>query len=213
MKATCPACGFAAGLEAYIADADWREAVMAAAELPSDCGTLAIRYVGLFRPGKRALSPDRAARLIREVCDMIIKGVDFDRRRIDAPSHIWSQALMEVLERPNLQRPLKNHHYLLRIVESKLAARDDAFQAERAERRRGESRIQTGPRRLGDMLDNKQQSALPELPQAERAERMAKARELLIEEGFKESWLVEPLIEQKAREMYAEEVADGSDNS
>ena len=208
MKATCPACGFAAGLEAYIADADWRDAVMAAAELPSDCGALAIRYVGLFRPEKRALSPDRAARLIREVCDMIIKGLDFDRRRIEAPSHVWRQALIEILERPDLRRPLRNHNYLLRIVQSKLAERSDALQDDRYQQHRGTPRINSGPKHMSEVI-----SSLPELPKDTREERLARAREILLAEGFHERFLSAPLVEQKAREIYAEEVADGSNQS
>jgi len=213
MKGTCPACGFGGGLEGFLADAEWREAVLAAAELPSDCGALAIRYVGLFRPEKRALSPSRAARLIREVCDMLIEGVDFDRQRIKAPSHVWRQALIQMLDAPNIQRPLRNHHYLLRIVQGLLAKQADMTQADRAMRRRSAARMDTGPAPIGQALERVAEPALPELPPDERETRMAKARETLLSEGFTEKWLVEPLVEQKAREMYAEEVKHGSDRS
>lgn len=203
MKGTCPACGFGAGLEAFLADAEWREAVLAAAALPSDCGTLAIRYVGLFRPGKRALTPDRAARLIREVCEIITSGVDFDRRRIEAPSHVWRAALIEMLNKTDLRRPIKNHNYLLRIVESRLAARTDMQQVERAETRRlsEEQRVRSGG------MSHVATQLLPQIPEGERAERLERARAVLLEEGFNPKFLAEPLIEQKAREMYAEEVA------
>lgn len=205
MMVTCPACGFAAGIESFIADGEWREAVLAAAALPSDCGPLVVRYAGLFRPEKRALTPSRAARLLREVCAMITDGVDFDRRRIEAPSHIWRRALIQVLDAPNIQRPLRNHHYLLRVVQSLLAKRDDAIQAERHRQRRSESHVRNGAMRPLAEAVQPQPDPLDGLDAEPRRGLFMKARQSLIEDGFKPGFIIQPLIEQRMRELLEQE--------
>lgn len=141
MKGCCPRCGFSAGMEAFVSDAEWKIAVAAAGALPSDCGPLVIRYIGCFAPQKRGLNSNRAAKLIGELRDMIIDGITFDRKEINAPSYVWAQAIQAVLDSPTLRLPLKDHHYLLRIVESKLVQRTDIDQAERHQSRRGDARM------------------------------------------------------------------------
>ncbi len=189
-----------------MADTDWREAVLAAAKLPSDCGALALRYVGLFRPSRRALSPDRAARLIREVCAMITDGTEYRGAELKAPSHIWRSAFIEMLDRADLKLPLKNHRYLQAVVASKLAERVDAAQTERHQARRSEARVVTGPRRLGESLPGADKpDLLADLSPDERKRWMRAAHDRLIEEGFDKRWIVNPLIEAKAAEMLAEE--------
>jgi len=213
MKGTCPSCGFGGGIEAFRNDAQWRKAVFAAAKLPSDCGTRTLNYMAMFRPSTRNLTPERAARIICEVCAMITDGVAFDRQMIKAPSHVWRQALMEIKD-ADIRRPLKNHHYLLRIVQSKLAARTDADQAERHQSRRGQSHVNTGLQDVGQPLvgcrsggqTRQGTSPCPTDPldgvSAEDRKRwLKKAREALLADGFSPKFMAQPLIEQKAREM------------
>ncbi len=191
----------------FIADADARQAILEAAKLPSDCGTLVLKYIALFTPDKRHLTMDRAARLIREVCNMISAGAEYRGAELKAPSHVWRAALIEMLDRTDLKRPLRNHNYLKAVVASKLSERVDISQAEQHQARRGEARVNTGPQRMSDVLAKPVQTSLPKLPEDERECRLSAARELLVSEGFNERFLAAPLIEQKAREMYAEEVA------
>jgi len=135
MKMTCPSCGAGGSIGLFIADADARKAVLAAAKLPSDCGTWVLKYIAMFAPQERFLTTTRAAKLISECCDMIISGIDFDRDHITAPSYVWRQAMMQMLENQDIRRPIKNHHYLLRIVQSILNKRNDIDQSERAANR------------------------------------------------------------------------------
>ncbi len=221
MKLTCPACGFAAGLEAYIADAEWREAVIASAAFPGDCGVPAVHYVGMFRPLKRGLTPDRAARLFRELNDMITKGVDFDRQRIEAPSHIWRQALLQVLDAPNIRRPLRNHHYLIRVVQGLLARRADEEQSARAERYRSRTRINADKlkglghvtRGRGGPVDDRTLDPDVKLPEGEAYQELyARAREDLEKEGVRKEFMSKYLIEARMADMLCEEEARNEGN-
>lgn len=52
MKGTCPHCGTYAPLEAFLADADAKAAVLVVSNLPGDLPRLTWTYLGLFRkPG------------------------------------------------------------------------------------------------------------------------------------------------------------------
>jgi len=91
--------------------------VVAAAELPSNCGTLALKYIGLFRPGKRKLSAARTSKLIREVVDLInAETIKLAQQESRVPAHIWERALNVVLDKESIQRPLKNHNFLIKVA-------------------------------------------------------------------------------------------------
>ncbi len=118
MKVTCPSCGATHSADGLTAEADARSALLIAAELPADLGPLCIRYLGLFRPGKRALSWDRARKLLDELALHIRAGV-VRRRGRDWPVPVgaWRTALQTMLDkRDNLDLPLKSHGYLLEIL-------------------------------------------------------------------------------------------------
>ena len=208
MKVTCPSCGAGGSISLFIADADARKAVLAAAKLPSDCGTWVLKYIALFAPQERFLTTSRAAKLITECCDMIIDGVDFDRDHIKAPSYVWRQAMMQMLEQQELRRPIKNHHYLLRIVQSILTRRNDIDQSERAANRRlaEPARIHTTSMQpISEALpDNAAEQALPEVPIDEEDKWHTLAREALIKEGFNPKFVPLPIVAVKAKEMYAD---------
>jgi len=204
VKAICPSCGAGGSIELFVADGEWREAILAAAELPSDCGKPALRYVGMFRPASRFLTPSRAALLLREVCDMIINGSDRNRQCIKAPAYVWREAMLEMYFNEKINRPLKSHGYLLEVVQSKLTQRSDIDQSERAANRRNAepSRVRTTSMQpIGDALPA---STLPELPADSRDAWLKKSRELLLSEGFSKKFLNTFFIEQRAREMYAD---------
>jgi len=212
MKGSCPSCGFGAGIEGFLADAEWREAVMATAELPSDVGTFAVRYAGMFRPEKRGLTPSKAARVFREINSMVLDGVEFDRQTIKAPSHIWRQGLIEILDAPNVQRPLKNHNYLLRIMQGLLSKNIDAGQASANQSRRAESRVNSAEMKpVAEALDQQFSSSLPDLPAGDRDTWLAKGRQQLEADGMKPPFVNSiPLIEQRARELYAVQTQGGT---
>ena len=202
MKVTCPACGSGGSISLFIADMDARKAVLSAAKLPSDCGALVLKYIGCFAPQERFLTASRAANLITECCDMILNGVQFDRDFIQAPSRVWSQAFLSI-DSADIRRPLKNHHYLLRIMQSELGKTSDHAQHEQHQSRRSEARVNsTDMKSVGSVL---QQTHAPDVlakltPEA-RMQAMQDAEKALLEEDFNPQFIVTPLIEQKAREM------------
>lgn len=200
----------------FLADKYARQSVMAAAKLPSDCGVPVLTYISYFAPAQRFLTADRAAKLITECCDMIFNGVSFDRQHIQAPSHVWAQAL-EIMAACEIQRPLKNHHYLLRIVQ-----RESAKKWEKPINEVPEDAVRAPIQRDSNASLQPVSSALPSFPPSSvgthketppkadplavldskaRAKAIMAARQHLLSEGFAEQWLAVPLIEQKAREM------------
>jgi len=112
MKLTCPSCHAIHSLEAFIQDAAGRELLGTLAKAPPGLFWPLSNYLGLFRSAKRALANDRALRLAREVL------------AIDADSGRLAAALAETVEAMRVKRdagqiqPLKNHNYLLRVLES-----------------------------------------------------------------------------------------------
>lgn len=138
MKLTCPACGFTGDPEAYLAEQQWRECVAAALVLPAPLGDRLLRYVRLFSPKSRSLSPDRAARLFREIADPIAAAtVERNGRVWSAPLDYWSIALDQVLERRDqLTLPLKSHGYLFEIVAGLSSKAEGKTEAKREEQRR-----------------------------------------------------------------------------
>ena len=118
MRLTCPCCGAAYGLEVLLADRAAREAVVAALALPSALGERLLRYVGLFRPRERALSWDRAARLLTELQAAINAAqIERDGRVYPAPVEYWKQAIDQMVDgRDRLTLPLKSHGYLFEII-------------------------------------------------------------------------------------------------
>lgn len=118
MQVTCPCCSARFPIEAALTDEAARQAVAAALKLPPGLGDLLLRYIALFRPAKRALSWDRAARLLTELSQAIDTGqVERNGRAWAAPLDHWRAALEEMLERRDkLVLPLKSHGYLFEIV-------------------------------------------------------------------------------------------------
>ncbi len=162
--------------------------------------------MGYFAPQSRFLTTSRAANLITELTDMILNGVSFDRDFIQAPSYIWQRAFLSI-DGADIRRPLKNHHYLLRIVQSELGKKSDIAQHEQHQNRRSEARVNsTKMKSVGSVL--KQTDApdlLADLTPKARMEALQSAEQTLLDEGFKKQFIVTPLIEQKAREMLWEE--------
>lgn len=146
MRLTCPCCGASYGLEVLLADRSAREAVAAALALPASLGERLLRYIGLFRPRERALSWDRAARLLSELQAAINAAqIERDGRIYPAPVDYWKVAIDQMLDnRERLVLPIKTHGYLYEIIiglshraEEQRAARQEVDD-ERARARQGE---------------------------------------------------------------------------
>ncbi len=111
MKLRCPCCHASNSLEAYTADEAGRELLVTLAKSGALFRPL-VAYLGLFRPASRDLSHDRALKLAREVLELA------------ADPRALAQALSETVEAMRQKRqegdvrPLKNHNYLKRVLES-----------------------------------------------------------------------------------------------
>jgi len=141
---------------------------------------------------------------LREVCDMIINGSDRNRQCIKAPAYVWREAMLEMYFNEKISRPLKSHGYLLEVVQSKLTQRSDIDQSERAANRRNAepSRVRTTSiKPIGDII---KEATLPNLPDGKKGLWMEKATADLIDKGMKKQFIIAPLVEQRAKEMYAD---------
>lgn len=118
MKLVCPSCHATHSAEAWSSDADARMALLVAAELPSELGAVAIRYLGLFRPASRGLAWSRVRKLLDELATMIKAGsIRRSGRDWPAPPAAFRAAMQRMLDkRDDLDLPLDGHGYLLSIL-------------------------------------------------------------------------------------------------
>ncbi|MBE2888970.1 hypothetical protein [Geobacter anodireducens] len=103
----CPLCHGQFSIEALIQDQAGRDLLVLMAQNGA-IGPQLLQYLTLFRSQKRALAFDRALRLAREVLEIPA-----------APEHL-AAAMAETVEalRGRGGKPLKNHNYLKRVLES-----------------------------------------------------------------------------------------------
>lgn len=114
MNLTCPCCHATTSLEALTQDEAARELLALRGQLPAATWPQLVAYLGLFRSSKRALAWGRALRLAQEVVDL------------QADPAALASALFETVEAMRAKReagdvrPLKNHNYLKRVLETAL---------------------------------------------------------------------------------------------
>ena len=120
MICRCPNCGAANSLDSLVSDAEAAEVLKMLLELDADIGKAAIRYIGLFRPGKSQLSWGRTAKLLNELLPMI-KAQEAARDGVcfPAPAEAWIHGFNETVnarDQGRLKTPLKSHGYLYEIL-------------------------------------------------------------------------------------------------
>jgi len=156
MQITCPCCFARCSIEAALTDDDARRAVAAALKMPAPLGDLILRYIGLFRAPKRALSWDRAARLIEDLLAPMQAGrIDRHGRTWAAPLEAWKAALTEMIDRRDkLQLPLKSHGYLFEIIAAQANKGEAQAEAKTEEQKRSRPhRDAEAPLPIGEVLD------------------------------------------------------------
>lgn len=120
MKTRCPCCGAENSLDALIAHEEARQSLWAVAQIGGPMSTGLVRYLGLFRPEKSALSQARMATLMAELLPMMQSGhIQRDGKTYPAPPAAWAYAFGEVLaarDTGRLKTPLKSHGYLLEVI-------------------------------------------------------------------------------------------------
>lgn len=120
MICRCPNCGAANSLDSLVSDAEAAEVLKMLLELDADIGKAAIRYIGLFRPGKSQLSWGRTAKLLKELLPQIQTAtIERNGTTYAAPMEAWLYSFQEILvarEAGRLKTPLKSHGYLYEIL-------------------------------------------------------------------------------------------------
>lgn len=112
MNLTCPICHATLSLEAIAQDDAARELIVLIGKQPEAVRPHLLAYLGLFRSAKRSLSWSRSVKLLNEVLEL----------GITPPA--LAVALTETVETMRQKRemgdvrPLKNHNYLKRVLES-----------------------------------------------------------------------------------------------
>lgn len=137
MKLVCPSCGITASAELWAEDAATREALATAIRLPKTVQDELLRYLGLFRPEKRALSWARTRTLITELLEQVEAGViTFDGKPTRAcPPAIWAEAMREMTTKKSGQKAHFANHNYLRAIAYQLADKADAANEKARERR------------------------------------------------------------------------------
>lgn len=155
MQLTCPCCSARFPVEAALTDDAARATVAAALALPAPLADLTLRYLALFRPVKRALSWDRAARLLTEL-SACVRSAQVTRNGIAhaAPQDLWRAALEQVVEgRDRLTLPLKSHGYLFEVAAGLATKKQGAREVVEEQRKRHRSHADTaGPRPLAEAI-------------------------------------------------------------
>jgi hypothetical protein len=156
MKLVCPSCGAVASAEAWVNDAEARQAIRLVSELPESVSRRALPYLALFRPmtGKGLrwqTALKHLAELERLVREPTIQWEGRPARPND--SRLWGQGMDQVVERPPQKLPLKSHGYLKAIVydlanEADRQAEIRRNQTEASGRIRTDGHVNVGPERI-----------------------------------------------------------------
>ncbi len=123
MDIRCPCCHVAFALEQVVEDEALRELMGIITDLPREVSRPLVSYIGLFRGKSRATAYERQLRLAREVLamhtDTLLVGVALSET---------VEAIRVKRESGEDSRPLRNHNYLKRVVESQQARGTGAVQ-------------------------------------------------------------------------------------
>ncbi len=136
MKLVCPACGLTASAELWADDAATRQALALILGLPGPGRDQALAYLGLLRPGKRALAWSRVRTLVQQLRDLVGRRELAWKHQPVRPvtPELWAQGMRQMIETKRGQDRFDSHGYLTAIVDD-LANRADA---EREKRRHEE---------------------------------------------------------------------------
>ena len=120
MKTRCPCCGAENSLDALIAHEQARQSLWTLANIGGAMTQGLVRYLGLFRPAKSALSASRMATLMAELLPDIQAGqICRNGQSYPAPVDAWAYAFNEIVaarDSGRLKTPLKSHGYLYEII-------------------------------------------------------------------------------------------------
>ena len=160
----CPICHSRISLEALVQDEAGRELLALVARLDTETGAALVSYLGLFRPASRDLANERALRLAGETLALVLAA---DTARLA----IALSETVEALRGKQPRRPLKNHNYLRRVLES-------VRQPGRRAADRPSVRAVTEPARFLKALPPRPKTKAPPEPEISEAQRRANLKRL-----------------------------------
>lgn len=108
----CPVCHSRLHLDALVQDEAGRELMAMVAKLDRSAAGALVSYLSLFRSNKRDLANDRALRIANEALEL-------------APLNALTPAMAHTVEQMRAKqmaggfKPLTNHNYLKRVLESR----------------------------------------------------------------------------------------------
>jgi hypothetical protein len=117
----CPNCGQKSPIAAFLAETQYKQALLQALAMPASLADLTVRYLGLFAPSSgRAIRADRLTRLLEDLVKLV-NGGEVKRHGIatPAPQKLWQQGLEVVIAKRDegtLDLPLSDHKLLEEIV-------------------------------------------------------------------------------------------------
>ena len=115
MITRCPNCGAVASLDSLLAGEDAADLLVMVAALDAGVGKAALRYLGLFRPGKGRLTFSRSAKLLGELMpDMQRQAVSRGGVDYPAPPAAWLYGFQTALEARH--RPLEAAAQIARLA-------------------------------------------------------------------------------------------------
>ncbi len=116
MQLTCPCCHAHVPLEAALQDDAGRELVAMLAAMPPHLALPLVHYLGFFRPQRQQLGWGRSLRLAKEVMVLCNSGTDPLTHLVQGLQEA-SRGLDDKRAQPGW-KPLGNHNYLKRVLES-----------------------------------------------------------------------------------------------
>ena len=157
MRVKCPSCNAEMDLDVLLAHEEGRHVLAQLLAQGVPMGALLLRYVGLFRPGKRALAMSRTLALLAELWPDMQRGAISRKGREWATTPAqWQQAIEVVLaarDKGTLTPPLTSHGYLYEVLLG-LVDKSEG-QAEREREQQGRSRAYAGgPSSVADVVSD-----------------------------------------------------------
>lgn len=135
----CPSCGGEMSLDVLLSHNELRQATFHLVEKSLSLGSLAMRYIALFRPAKNRMSADRWAKLITQLLpDLQRNAITHKGRDWQMPLESWKlgfEAMLEKAAAGKLVLPLENHNYLYTVLVG-MADKVEAVAEEQVERNR-----------------------------------------------------------------------------
>ncbi len=135
----CPTCGAELDLAVVFASGADARALERLVQLSYPLGTAVLRYIGLHKPPKQALTARKKIKLLLELLPDLERGaITRNGRDWPAPRPHWALAIDQMLGTASVQRldlPLKGHGYLYAILQT-MADKAEAAQESQAEAQR-----------------------------------------------------------------------------